>query len=135
MRRVRSVANKIGIPGVLLSALSCATCFPALGVFAAVIGVGFLSHAEGVAINYLLPGFAGLALVFAVLGWFEHRIHWRGVMATFGPGAVLATLYPLWQYPWSTWLFYLALIIMVVSFVVELAWPMTSACPKPEPKA
>tara|TARA_R110000787_G_scaffold192081_2_gene303604 strand:+ start:1629 stop:1802 length:174 start_codon:yes stop_codon:yes gene_type:complete len=43
--------DKVGVGGVIIAALSCAGCFPALGALAATLGLGFLSQLEGVAIT------------------------------------------------------------------------------------
>ena len=49
MGKLNSTLDKIGIGGVIVAALSCATCFPALGALAATLGLGFLSQLEGLA--------------------------------------------------------------------------------------
>lgn len=128
MGRLVSSIDKIGVGGVIVAALSCAGCFPALGALAATLGLGFLSQLEGMAINTLLPLFASIALAVNAYGWYQHRKHWRGVLSTLGPIAILATLYPLWQYGWSTYLFYCALILMLVVSVADLIWPARQAC-------
>jgi mercuric ion transport protein len=132
MGRIVSSLDKLGVGGVIVAALSCAACFPALGALAATHGLGFLSQLEGLAINTLLPVFAVIALVVNCYGWFRHRIHWRGLLSVLGPVAILATLYPLWQYGWSTYLFYAALILMLAVSVADLMWPAKKECPIPE---
>jgi mercuric ion transport protein len=92
MARLARYIEKIGVVGAILAALSCAACFPALGALAATLGLGFLSQLEGVAINKLLPAFAGLALAVNAYGWYQHRVHWRGLLSVSGPIAILATL-------------------------------------------
>ena len=47
--------DKIGTLGVWLAALSCPVCFPALGVLVSLLGLGFLSAFEVIAITVLLP--------------------------------------------------------------------------------
>ena len=128
MGRIVSSIDKIGVGGVIIAALSCAACFPALGALAAALGLGFLSQLEGVAINKLLPIFATLALAVNAYGWFQHRVHWRGLLSILGPVAVLATLYPLWSYGWSIYLFYTALVLMLAVSVADLIWPAKKAC-------
>ncbi len=132
MARIISAMDKIGVGGVVVAALSCTACFPALGALAATLGIGFLGQLEGVAINTLLPLFATIALAVNGYGWYQHRVHWRGLMAILGPIAILATLYPLWQYGWSTYLFYSALILMLAVSVADLIWPAKRECPIPE---
>lgn len=132
MGRLVSSIDKIGVGGVIIAALSCAACFPALGALAATLGLGFLSQLEGLAINKLLPLFASIALAVNAYGWYQHRNHWRGVLSILGPIAILATLYPLWQYAWSTYLFYCALVLMLAVSVADLKWPAMKACPNPE---
>jgi mercuric ion transport protein len=132
MGRIVSSLDKLGVGGVIIAALSCAACFPALGALAATLGLGFLSQLEGLAINTLLPLFAGIALVVNGYGWFQHRNHWRGAASLLGPVAILATLYPLWQYGWSTYLFYAALILMLAVSVTDLIWPANKVCSIPE---
>jgi mercuric ion transport protein len=131
MGKLNSTLDKIGVGGVIVAALSCAACFPALGALAATLGLGFLSQLEGIAINTLLPAFACLALLVNTYGWYQHRVHWRGLLSIAGPVAVLATLYPLWQYGWSTYLFYSALILMLVISVADLVRPPKPVCPLP----
>ena len=128
MGRIVSSMDKVGVGGVILAALSCAGCFPALGALAATLGLGFLSQLEGLAINTLLPIFASIALAVNAYGWYQHRKHWRGVLSILGPIAILATLYPLWKYGWSTYLFYYALILMLVVSVADLIWPAKQGC-------
>ena len=47
--------DKIGTVGIWIAALSCPACFPAFISLASVMGLGFLSVFESIAINYLLP--------------------------------------------------------------------------------
>jgi len=128
VKRLVSSIDKVGVTGVMIAALSCAACFPALGALAAALGLGFLSQFEGLAINRLLPIFAALALASSIYGWYRHRVHWRGLLAALGPAAILATLYPLWQYGWSTYMFYAALLLMLVVSMSDLLWPVKSEC-------
>lgn len=129
MGRIVSTLDKLGVGGVIVAALSCAACFPALGALAAALGLGFLKPMEGLAINALLPLFAILALAVNCFGWYRHRVHWRGLLSVLGPLAVLATLYPLWHYGWSTYLFYTALVLMLAVSFADLLWPPIKHCP------
>lgn len=121
----------LGSAGVIISALGCAGCFPALGSLGAAIGLGFLSKYEGVFINTLLPIFVSVALISNVFNWFQHKVHYRGVISLLGPLAVLATIYPLWQYNWSTYLFYVGLLFMFVVSILDIVKPArTPQCQK-----
>jgi mercuric ion transport protein len=120
--------EKVGSTGTWLSAISCAACFPALGSLGAAIGLSFLSQFEGIAINILLPIFASITLIGNGANWWKHRNHLRGVISLLGPIAVLLTLYPLWQYGWSTYVFYGALILMLVVSVFDLLKPVRPQC-------
>lgn len=50
----------------------------------------------------------GCAMCFPVqaLGWLAHRQWHRTLAGMIGPSLVLLSLYPWWQYGWSTWTFY-----------------------------
>ncbi|MEJ8569693.1 organomercurial transporter MerC [Elongatibacter sediminis] len=124
-------AEKFAALGTVVAALGCAACFPALGALGASLGLGFLATHEGLLINKLLPVFAALALGFNLLYWWRHRVHWRGLLALLGPSAVLLTLYPLWRYGWSTYLFYAALALMLsVSILDVIKPPRPPTCPQ-----
>lgn len=103
--------------------MGCAACFPALGALAGTFGLGFLAQFEGILINKLLPAFAVLVLIVNIWGWFKHRVHIRGLVSILGPLAILATLYPLWSYRWSTYLFYVALATMFAVSILDIAKP------------
>lgn len=120
---IYKVFDKIGSGGVWLAALSCTACFPALGSLASALGLGFLSHFEGIAVNTLLPVFASLALLVNLYSWYNTRSHFRGALSVTGTVAVLLTLYPLWQYAWSTYLFYFGICLMVVMSVLDIVKP------------
>lgn len=118
------VLDKVGSGGVWIAALSCTACFPALGSLASALGLGFLSHFEGIAVNTLLPIFATLALIVNLYNWYKNQNHIRGLFGVIGPIAVLLTLYPLWQYGWSTYLFYVGICLMVIMSIVDLVKPV-----------
>lgn len=120
-------ADKAGSLGVIISAMGCAACFPALGSLAAAIGLGFLAGYEGLFINTLLPVFALIALLANLIGWFQHKVHARGIISLMGPLAVLLTLYPLWQYSWSTHLFYAGLVLMFATSILDLVKPVKAS--------
>lgn len=119
----KQLIEKIGTAGTWLSALSCAACFPLLGSIASAVGLGFLAQFEGVVINTLLPIFATVALTGNAYNWWKHKRHVRGVLSVVAPIAVLLTLYPLWQYGWSTHLFYASLLLMLVMSLIDMFKP------------
>ncbi|MGH8504322.1 MAG: organomercurial transporter MerC [Gammaproteobacteria bacterium] len=128
MSLITRLADKVGSIGSIVSAMGCAMCFPALASLGAAIGLGFLSRYEGLLVNTLLPVFAGIALVANALGWLSHRQWHRSVLGMIGPALVLATLYPLWEYGWSTNLFYAGLAIMLAVSIWDIASPASRVC-------
>ncbi len=120
---INKILDKVGSGGVWIAALSCTACFPALGSLASALGLGFLSHIEGIAVNTLLPIFATLALVVNLYSWYKHKNHIRGSLGVLGPIAILLTLYPLWKYDWSTYLFYAGIGLMVVMSILDIVKP------------
>ncbi|GEK78646.1 mercury transporter MerC [Pseudoalteromonas atlantica] len=121
---INKILDKVSSGGVWLAALSCTGCFPALGSLASALGLGFLSHFEGIAVNTLLPIFATLALLVNLYNWYKNQNHARGILGVIGPIAVLLTLYPLWQYEWSTYLFYVGICLMIVMSVLDIFKPL-----------
>jgi mercuric ion transport protein len=121
---LNKLLDKVSSGGVWIAALSCTGCFPALGSLGSVLGLGFLSTFEGIAVNTLLPIFATLALVVNVYIWYRNKSHLRGALSIAGPIAVLLTLYPLWQYNWSTYLFYFGICLMVIMSVLDIVKPL-----------
>lgn len=122
------ITEKIGSFGAIASAMGCAACFPVLGALGASIGLGFLSSFEGILINKLLPIFAVIVLMANLWGWYQHKVHYRGLISILGPLAVLATLYPLWKYGWSTYLLYAGLLLMFVVSILDLVKPAKPSC-------
>ncbi len=129
MRRIFRLGDKFGSIGVIMAALGCSACFPALGALGAAIGLGFLSSFEGLFVNTLLPVFASLALVVNTVGWYLHRNMIRGLLALIGPASILLTLYPLWKYSWSTYLFYAGLVLMFSVSLFDIVKPVKEGCP------
>ena len=128
MQIFSTLLEKLGSLGAIISAMGCAACFPALGALGASVGLGFLSSYEGVLINKLLPAFAVIALSANLWGWTRHRVHYRGLLSVIGPIAVILTLYPLWKYGWSTYLFYSGLVLMFVVSIIDVIKPAPSQC-------
>jgi len=128
------VTEKLGATGAVIAAMSCASCFPALGALGSALGIGFLAQFEGLFINTLLPLFAAVALLAALLSWWSHRKHLRGLLAAAGPAMVLATLYLFWFDAWSTYMFYIAIGMMAVVGLWDLISPPNRACNIQTPK-
>jgi mercuric ion transport protein len=121
---INKILDKVGSGGVWLATLSCTACFPALGSLASALGLGFLSQFESIAVNTLLPTFATLALLVNLYNWYKNQNHIRGALGITGPIAVLLTLYPLWQYDWSTYLFYFGISLMVIISILDIVKPV-----------
>lgn len=122
------LGDKSGALGALISTMGCAMCFPALASIGAAIGLGFLSQWEGLFVNTLLPLFAWIALGANALGWLSHRQWHRSIIGMIGPAIVLLSLYPWFQYGWSTWTLYGALALMLGVAVWDLVSPAHRRC-------
>ena len=120
--------DKIGTLGVWFAALSCPVCFPALGVLVSLLGLGFLSAFEVIAITVLLPMFASIVLLISLYDWYQHRNHLRGILSASSPTLILLILYPLWKYSWSTYMFYGAISLMLVVSVLDIVKPVRIQC-------
>jgi len=90
--------------------------------------MGFLAQWEGLFVNTLLPIFAWIALVANALGWFSHRQWHRSLLGVVGPILLLLSLYPWFQYAWSTWVTYGALGLMVVVAIWDMVSPANRRC-------
>ncbi len=120
--------DKAGALGALTAAMGCSMCFPAIASLGAALGLGFFSQWEGLMINTLLPAFAWLALIANALGWMAHRQWGRTLFGSSGPILLLLSLYPWFQYGWSTYVTYGALVWMVLVAVWDLLWPANRRC-------
>jgi len=128
---VRSMTDKVGVAGTVVSTMACAMCFPAVGAIGAAIGLGFLSQWEHLFLN-VLPLFAALVLVANGLGWFTHRQWHRSALGTIGPILVLIG--------WASFMsgalvqgaarvvLYAGLVVMVVFAVWDLVSPSSRRC-------
>lgn len=126
--RLSTLFDATGSLGAIVSAMSCASCFPAIAALGSSLGLGFLSEFEGLALNTLIPVFAGIALAANLISGLFHRRWLRLLAGITGPSMVLATMYPLWAYDWSTYLFYLGLALMLVVSIWDIISPPRRSC-------
>ncbi|MDH5516259.1 MAG: organomercurial transporter MerC [Gammaproteobacteria bacterium] len=120
--------DKTGSVGAIVAAMGCASCFPALGTLSASLGIGFLAQFEGLFINTLLPVFAWITLAANGIAFLSHRRWWRAAVGISGPIMILLTLYPLWQYGWSSYLFYLGLALSLLVAIWDIVSPPAKSC-------
>lgn len=123
------IGDKAGALGTVGAAMGCAMCFPAIAGIGAAIGLGFLAQWEGLLVNTLMPWFAAVALGANALGWLAHRQWHRSLLGMLGPALVLMVLYPWFQYAWSTYVLYGALLLMLGVAVWDLVSPASRRCP------
>ena len=129
MSLVTRAADKAGLLGSIVSAMGCASCFPAIASLGAAVGLGFLSQYEGLFIRILLPAFAGIALFANTLGWLNHRQWRRTAFGMIGPVLVLAAVFVMSAYgERSGWLLYPGLAVMLVVSVWDLISPAHRIC-------
>jgi len=122
------VGDKTGSVGAVVSAMGCAMCFPAIASMGAALGLGFLSQWEGLFVNTLLPIFAWVTLVINGLGWFSHKQWYRSLLGMTGPILLLLSLYPFFQYGWSSYVTYAALGLMVTVSLWDIFSPANKRC-------
>ena len=125
---ISRIFAKTSALGVLLAAMGCASCFPALGSLAAAVGLGYLAQFEGMFINTLLPLFAVIALAANSVAFLSHRVWYRMVLGVSGPIMVLLTMYPLWKYNWSTYLLYAGIVLMLIVAMWDIFSPAKKQC-------
>lgn len=126
------IADKAGLLGSIVSAMGCASCFPALASLGAAIGLGFLTRWEGLFITTLIPLFALLALAANALGWFGHRQVHRLVIGLIGPLLVLsAALLMRFANLGTAPLLYVGLVFMVAVSLWDLVSPPVRPCAVP----
>ncbi|HED34180.1 MAG TPA: organomercurial transporter MerC [Gammaproteobacteria bacterium] len=122
------IGDKISALGAVVSAMGCAMCFPAIASLGGALGMGFLEQWEWTLIATILPAFAWIALVLNALGYFSHRQVFRSLLGMTGPVLLLVSLYPLFQYAWSTYVTYSALGLMVVVSIGDMVYPANRRC-------
>lgn len=122
-------ADKAGLLGSIVSAMGCASCFPAIASLGAAVGLGFLSQYEGLFIRILLPAFAGIALFANAIGWLNHRQWRRTLPGLIGPILVLAAVFVMRAYGERTgWLLYPGLAVMMAISIWDLFSPAQRVC-------
>lgn len=122
------LSDKTGSIGAIVSAIGCASCFPAIASLGAAVGLGFLGQYEGLFINTLLPVFASIALAANVISAWSHRRLGRFLLGISGPIMVLSTLYLFWTDDWSTYMFYVGLFFMLVVSIWDIVSPAKRVC-------
>ena len=123
------IADKAGVLGSIVSAMGCAVCFPALASLGAALGLGFLSHFEGLFIRILLPAFAGIALLAQVVGGWQQRRWRRAALGATGPVLVLAAVFVMRASGHRTgWLLYPGLLLMVAVSIWDVLCRPRNAC-------
>jgi len=120
---ISKISDKAGLIGTILSAFSCAACFPAIAGIGAALGFGFLSQWEWTIIEMWFPLFASLVIVANILGYLSHKQWHRTVLGLIGPTLVLLSLYPFFKYAWSTYVTYTGIGIMLLFSI----WDMVSS--------
>lgn len=125
---ISSVTDKTGSLGAIVSAMGCASCFPAIASIGSALGLGFLANFEGLFINTLLPVFAAIALLANLISGIKHRQWLRLLTGIAGPLMVLATLYLFWSDNWSTYMFYVGLLVMLGVSIWDFVSPPQRSC-------
>ncbi len=122
------IGELISSLGAVVAAMGCAMCFPAIASFGGALGLGFLGQWEWTFINTLLPIFAWITLILNGLGYFGHKQWLRSLLGMIGPVLLLLSLYPWFQYAWSTYVTYSALALMVVVSIGDFIYPANRRC-------
>jgi len=117
-----------GSLGAVVSAMGCAMCFPAVASLGGALGLGFLGQWEWTLIESVLPAFAALVLFINILGYFAHKQWLRSLLGMVGPTLLLLSLYPWFQYGWSTYVTYSSLVLMVAVSIGDLVYPANRRC-------
>lgn len=125
---ITRLGDKFTSLGAVLSAMGCAMCFPAIASLGGALGLSFLEQWEWDLIEIYLPAFAWIALIINALGYLSHKQIFRSLLGIAGPILLLLSLYPLFQYAWSTYVTYSALGLMVAVSVFDLINPANKRC-------
>ena len=122
------IADKTGMIGSIVGAMSCGACFPALASLGSALGLGFLSQYEGLFITTLIPLFAVVALVANALGWLRHRSWLRSVLGMIGPLIVLASTRLFMGRSWNEDLLYVGMAFMIGVSLWDIFGRKSRAC-------
>lgn len=130
--QIPKLIESSGSLGAVVSAMGCASCFPAAASLGAAAGLGFLSVYEGLFINTLLPLFAVISLLLQLYNAWASRSVTLAIIGSAGPAMVLATLYLFWVDSWSTEMLYAGLILMSIVSIWQWLNPSCRIKPKQE---
>jgi len=122
------LGDKSGSLGVVIAAMGCSFCFPAIASLGAAIGLGFLAQWEGFLLTRVLPAAAVLTLSVNLLGYFYHRQWYRSLLGIIGPAAILLVLNFWFAANWRTGAIYAALGLMVAVSIWDIFWPANKRC-------
>ncbi len=124
----RRVGELLTSLAALASAMGCAMCFPAIASLGAALGLGFLSQWEWELLDTVMPTLAVVVLVLQLLGWFAHHRWLRTLLGITGPVILLLSLYPWFQYAWSSHATYTGLAWMVLFSLWDMFSPAQPRC-------
>ncbi|BAP88990.1 putative mercury transport protein MerC [Burkholderiales bacterium GJ-E10] len=131
MKSLTRIADKVGVFGSLVAAMSCAMCFPALAGIGAAVGLGFLSRWEPVFLR-LLPILALIALLANALAWRSHRQWHRSLLGSIGPLVALigwfAFVSGLLAKDTGRGVLYAGLVLMLAASIWDLVSPAHRRC-------
>ena len=125
---VTRLGDKSGSLGVVIAAMGCSFCFPALASLGAAIGLGFLAQWEGFLLTKVLPVAAWLTLLVNVPGYFYHRQWYRSALGVIGPVIILLVLNFWFANYWRTDVIYAAIGLMVAVSIWDIFWPANRHC-------
>ncbi|APZ42585.1 organomercurial transporter MerC [Acidihalobacter ferrooxydans] len=132
MSTITRIIDKTGAVGAIVGSFSCAMCFPAAASLGAAIGLGFLSQWEGLFVHWLIPIFAGVALLATLAGWFSHRQWRRTLLGSIGPVLALIGVFGLTHHflakDLARGIFYTGLIVMFLASIWDMINPANRRC-------
>lgn len=144
MSAIARIIDKTGVVGAIVGSFSCAMCFPAAASLGAAIGLGFLSHWEGLFVHWLIPIFASVALLATLAGWFTHRQWQRTLLGSIGPVLALVGVFGLTHHflakDLARGVFYSGLGVMFLTSIWDMVNPAnrrcaTDGCETPTPRS
>jgi mercuric ion transport protein len=69
-----------------------------------------------------------MVLVINALGWFRHKQWQRSLLGMTAPTLLLLSLYPWFQYGWSSYVTYSSLALMVIVSIFDMVYPANRRC-------